>query len=369
MKKLFVLALCGLFAAGAAEAKTYYVDASRPNNNGNGLKASTAKKTIQAAVNLAKDGDTIIVYPGEYAPFKTNNKKIAIKSAKGASKTKIVKTAKVQDIALAQLGKTWTESYVDTKGRKVTYVSAPRSKGKNTTLAGFLLDGKNRPNGGYTLLGISGGTVKSCSIQRLGTGEDGGYEVAVNATLAGCSVLNNHADIADSCVFSRCRILDNDGGRNEDSRFCNCLYAGNKGYGWWGHGAHFAGSVLVNCTIARNFAYRESSEDKVPFSSESKFYNCILRNNYRQTKTWEGKTGSATLHNTDSGNTYSRTYKDNRNPKFVKESSGDYKLAKGSPCINQGTVPAAIKSYVGSVDLAGAKRIHGASIDMGCYEY
>jgi hypothetical protein len=365
MKKLLLLALCALFAAGAAEAKTYYVDASRPNNNGNGLKPATAKKTIQAAVNLAQKGDTILVQPGEYAPFKTNNKKITIKSVKGASKTKIVKTAAQKDMALAQLGKAYVLTYQGSDGPE-TYSSIPYTKGKDTVLAGFLLDGKNRSNGYCDLIGVSGGTVKSCSIQRLGKNDDGIWlepVAAADATLTACTILGNHATLAETCVFSRCRLADNQSKAGSyypavsESRLCNCLVAGNRYRGTSGRAALFEDSTLVNCTIAKN----RTTSGQAPFTRKSKYYNCILRNNWR---------GSGnTVHNTDSGNTYGRTFQDNRNPKFVKESSGDYKLAKGSPCINQGTVPAAIKSYVGSTDLAGKKRINGASIDMGCYEY
>ena len=74
IKFAFAAVLCALFVV-QAEARTLYVDAKRPNNKGNGLKGSTAKKTIQAAINISKTGDTIVVAPGSYAPIKTNNKK------------------------------------------------------------------------------------------------------------------------------------------------------------------------------------------------------------------------------------------------------------------------------------------------------
>jgi hypothetical protein len=363
MKKLFTLALCALFAATAAEAKTYYVNASRPNNNGNGLKPATAKKTIQAAINLAQDGDTILVYPGEYTPIKTNNKKITIKSVKGAAQTKIVKTATQVDIALAQLGKTYTITYQDSGGTE-TYSSAPRSKGKNTTLAGFLLDGKNRSNGYNWLIGFSGGTIKGCSIQHMGKISDewDGTRVALNATLYGCAILNNNIAIAEESILTRCRIANNQSKNYmpsafSGSRLCNCLLTGNRYRGTDWTAALFDATTLINCTIVGN----RTGSYYAPFSRKSKYFNCILRNNWRG----DGKT----VHNTDSGNSYSRTYKDNRNPKFVNEAGGNYKLAKGSPCFDQGTVPAAIKSYVGTVDLGGTKRIRGKAIDMGCYEY
>jgi len=47
-------------------ATTYYVDASRPNDTGNGLSLATAKKTLNAAVNLMAGGDTLLVKAGTY---------------------------------------------------------------------------------------------------------------------------------------------------------------------------------------------------------------------------------------------------------------------------------------------------------------
>ncbi len=82
MKKLIILAFCALFAIHSAEARTLYVNASRPNNKGNGLKLKTAKKTIQAAVNIAKKGDTILVYPGTYSPIKEGGSQTFSESSK-----------------------------------------------------------------------------------------------------------------------------------------------------------------------------------------------------------------------------------------------------------------------------------------------
>ena len=222
MKKLLLLALCALLAANAG-ARTLYVDASRPNNSGNGLSRAKAKKTIQAAINVAQAGDTILVYPGKYAPIKANNKKIVIKSVSGAAKTMIVKPkVSAGTIALAQLGKSWKYTYVSTggsagevKGRTYTASSYPISDGKKTTLAGFLLDGLYR--GGDYVVGVSGGTVKSCTIQRIG-GESDGVPgcAAVYASLTGCKIQSNRYvgsafGIVSDCTLHRCKITKNRG--------------------------------------------------------------------------------------------------------------------------------------------------------------
>ena len=374
MKKLLVLLFCLAFAAAAADARTLYVDASRPNNNGNGLKLSTAKKTIQAAINIANAGDTILVYPGLYAPIKTNDKKITIKSVKGASTTRIARPVKPLDRALAQLGKTYT-----IKTTSGTRSSAPLSKGSNTWLVGFLLDGLYRSNEWYTLVGLSGGKAKSCIIQRLGAttvettgGSTQSYNdcatAAAHARLVSCIVRNNKymssgSGLLLSCTLERCKIQDNSGlyGWGEGVRsiagckLYNCLLAGNSV-----DSPLFTSSEFLNCTIVANKLRHKAKATK--FSVKSKYWNCILRNNYsrRGTQSWA-------LHNVDAGNTYSRTT--TANPKFANYAKGDYRLLKGSVCIDKGALTDAQKKLAGTVDLGGGKRIKGKAVDQGCYEY
>ncbi len=292
-KFAFAAALCALFAV-QAEARTLYVDARRPNNKGNGYTAKTAKKTIQAAINKAKSGDVIVVAPGSYAPIKTNNKKIKIVALKGASKTKIVKPAKLdQKVALAQLGKSYTV-YIGSSG---TGSSGIWTKGARSTLEGFLLDGMNRAVGSFgELIGVSGGNVKFCVLQRLGkkyADTFGGFasfdyaSVAVNSKLTDCNIRKNKADIAPSeysavgsavtgSTFLRCSVSDNEGdyeGFGSGSSLINCLLVGNTT-----RYELFDKATLLNCTVVKNDIVGRYEDLK--FSSASKYYNCILWNNY-----------------------------------------------------------------------------------------
>jgi len=65
----------------------YYVDASCPDDNGDGKSWATAKQTIQAAIDSAVAGNTIIVTNGTYTPISTSNKSIHIQSVNGAEWT------------------------------------------------------------------------------------------------------------------------------------------------------------------------------------------------------------------------------------------------------------------------------------------
>ena len=387
MRKTFAILLCALFAATAAEARTLYVNANRPNNNGNGLKPSTAKKTLQAAINIAREGDTILVLPGSYSAIKTDNRKIAITSFKGASKTRIVfKPNKTNPVAIARLGATYTveDSYGTSRS------SDPRTKGKKTRLTGFLLDGRNLYNNGAPLYGVCGGTVRNCSIQRLGTNPRAlmAYSAAAaDATLKNCTILKNYTDIAYKSVLNRCRIAGNMSETSPSqamvsgSRLCNCLLAGNAFLCAFDSDAFASSSVFVNCTLVKNAVFadaREDFKDGPHPAVRCKYYNCILRDNFLCDATWsldrrdwwlDPGIDTVVCNVESSKNDYVRTYRDNRNPKFADEAGGDCRLKKGSPCINQGVLNMTLWKWLGTLDLAGKKRIHGKAIDMGCYEY
>lgn len=66
MKKLTTLLLTIALYLGLSAQTNYYVDASRPDNSGDGLSWATAKKTNQAAVDLTSDGDVVNVNDGTY---------------------------------------------------------------------------------------------------------------------------------------------------------------------------------------------------------------------------------------------------------------------------------------------------------------
>ena len=448
MKRLLTIALSALFAIHAVEARTLYVNASRPNNKGSGLSLKTAKKTIQAAVKIAKKGDTILVYPGTYAPIKTNNKKITIKSVKGKGKTKIVKPKKDgQVVALVSLGKSLGYEYEPSSGLQIASI---KTKGSKSTLTGFLIDGMNRALGSYgRVIGITGGKAESCIIQNIGRkyiASDGwkpGHDdstVVDGSSLTDCTLKNNKAytfvapggTVTARTKFLRCKIVGNDcdSGIGNGSVLYNCLVIANTFVD-----EALTGSTLVNCTVSDNvvdqwdWSRYGSDPDPMLFSSSTKYYNCVLWNNYvrptdeveyvqycdsedryigyRQggsetcyiivpddeygTKevpmteaeieqyypgytVWDRDTEQVpgtkkVIHNVDAGNTYKNTDKTNKNPKFANAAKGNYKLKKGSYAINSGKLTASQKKLVGTKDLAGKKRIRGKAIDRGCYEY
>ena len=65
MKRVAMIALTTAFT-GAACAATVYVDSAREDDSGDGQGWSTAKKTIQAAIDIAGENDTVLIKAGTY---------------------------------------------------------------------------------------------------------------------------------------------------------------------------------------------------------------------------------------------------------------------------------------------------------------
>ena len=256
MKRILLLVI-GAMISLPVGARTLYVDASRPNNNGNGLKTTTAKKTIQAAVNAARAGDTIIVLGGTYAPITTKNKKITIKAKSGAARTKILYSGtKKANSAVVKLGKTWTKrtAYPDGNGnvKYVTESSGGETKGTSTKVSGFTIDGTKRGVDKWdNIFGVSGGTLKSCIVQNVS-----GNRTVCRANLTDCTLRDNGYLLIERSSLSRCKIQSNTGnskyGKSASSTFANCLLAGNDT-------VPIKGCTFANCTVAENTAFTMSS--------------------------------------------------------------------------------------------------------------
>ena len=96
MKKLTMAAMFALAAfALQVSAKTYYVkadggeDVDPKVDKQAGLSEGAAFATIQFAIDNVAAGSTILVYPGEYEPIVSNNKKLTIKAVEGPAETSI----------------------------------------------------------------------------------------------------------------------------------------------------------------------------------------------------------------------------------------------------------------------------------------
>ncbi|NLF62496.1 MAG: hypothetical protein GX574_15255, partial [Lentisphaerae bacterium] len=289
---------------------TWHVDASRPDDDGDGRSWENAKQSIQAAIDAAEDGDTILVADGTYSPIASANKAIIIRSVNGAEKT-----------------------IIDGGGVERCATLDDDNSERMTALEGFTLqNGYAEEDGG----GAHGGTLNNCTLTGNSADYGGG---AHNCILTNCTLTGNSADEFGGGAF--------------DCTLTNCILAGNS--------ASFSGGgacrgTLTNCTLAGN----QADEGGGVWGCE--LYNCIA---------W-GNSAPEAANYAYSSFMYSCTaplpaeggWNISDYPRFVDAENGDYRLRSGSPCVDAGS-----NDYVEvETDLAGNPRIGNNTVDMGAYE-
>lgn len=289
----------------------WFVDAAAGNDDADGSDWDMAKRTLQAAIDEAVDGETIYVEAGTYAPISTDNKRVRIESLYGAEAT-----------------------ILDGGGTNRCATLAPVGIQTNSVLVGFsLLDGQSQKNGG----GSYGGTLDSCVISNCVAGKNSAYAYgggAYGGALNNCLVAFNLATASYGAV----------GGGAYRTRLRSCTIARNTAKGASGYA--YGGGVYGDSYSAYNTIVWGNEVDapnaENPNALHAYLYSCCTDDTayYRQ---------GGTITN---------------DPQFVDADAGNFRLKACSPCLNAGN-----DSYVqGEMDLDWADRIQGARVDMGCYE-
>ena len=188
-----------------------FVSNSFGNDSFSGRSWSSAKRTIQAAIDTASAGDTILVADGTYGPIATDNKAIVIRSVNGAEST-IIDGGHSSGCA------------------RLTYIDqATNGDGYDTVLIGFTLqNGKSGEFGG-----VWGGTLQDCIIRN-------NYIPSSNLGIGSG---------ARTSELHNCLVVENEDSGVIHSRTYNCTIVNNGDYGCWdgyayncivyGHGNNF----------------------------------------------------------------------------------------------------------------------------------
>jgi len=221
-------------------ASQYYVDTARPDDNGNGKSWLTAKKTIQAAINIADDYDIITVAPGVYTGSSNSDL-----DPLGLSLT--IRSTNPDDWDIV------SQTIIDPNATK----SEPhrgfyifRGEDPNCVISGFTI------RNGYS--GGQGGAI---------------YCLDSNPTIKNCLIYQNNAETygggifcywSDPLIFN-CVLRNNSAGLNgggieawyANPTVKNCLLIDNHADSGKGGGFDCYNSPLVhliNCTLVRNTA-------------------------------------------------------------------------------------------------------------------
>jgi hypothetical protein len=274
---------------------------------------ATAATNIQAAVDVALEGETVWVANGIYAAGSravgtTTNRvavtnAVTVRSLNGPGVTRIQGTAGVRGVYLVDGA--WLVGVTVTNG------------------------GSYAINGG----GVYGGSLSNCTLAGNNAALGGG---AYTSRLYQCTLTGNAAPGGGGGAFG-CVLQ-------------NCLLVGNTA----DNGGGSVLSTLYNCTMVDNTGDAGSSY-------YCTLYNCITTGN------GNGDGTSVRLYSLGTDYVGDGVGNLDADPLFVDATHGDYRLRHDSPCLNAGTNGA---WTVGAVDLDGQLRVYpaGGRADMGAYE-
>ena len=139
--------------------------------------------TIQEGIDVASDGDTILVGPGTYIENIIINKNIILKSVQGAEATIIDGNNNGTVVMINQHSTSEYYGYPDIHA--------------DVVLDGFTIQGGNStetdiPSGGI-VIGVSNSIIKNCKIIN-NTSNDGGGAFAEGGSFIDCVVMNNSSN-------------------------------------------------------------------------------------------------------------------------------------------------------------------------------
>ena len=280
---------------------------------------------IQAAIDAAFDGDTIVVADSTYKGIGNRDidfkgKAITVRSENGPGNCIIDCNGTAQD------------------NHRGFYFHSGED-------ADSILDGFTIKNGYYYdgALAIGGGIF--CLNE------------STEPTIRNCIVTDNEASHGGGIGCYR-----------GDPRIMNCVIMKNSAGSHYGGGFYLWDSSLPNitgCTIADNSANHGGGAIYSGYNSDPEIANSIIWNNSSSSGADEID-GSATVSYSDVKGTYSGTGNINTDPCFIDPSNDDYHLYNNSPCIDAGDP--CYSPYPDELDIDGQLRLMGDSVDMGSDE-
>jgi hypothetical protein len=377
--------------------------------------------TIQAAINAATTGYTVLVAPGTYTEnINFLGKAITVTSANGPATTIIdggaidtVVTFKSGETAQSVLnGFTITNGFSQFTSPSGNFASGGGifvSNASPTITSNIITKNKGCDGDGISITQgsplIQGNTI-TLNVQAACSGGNGGGGIGIlgasTSQILGNTIANNinfasgggiSMNGAGTPLIQNNTISGNSGGNSgggiaminssAPQIIQNVIIANQASQGggvFWEVPAESPGIFLLNNTILDNNASEGSEIDAGVFAGQALENNIIV-----------GQSGTAAVYCANINNVVPPVFTTNDvfnsngsaygsscgtatgtggnisvDPLFVNPSAGNFHLQPGSPAINAGTTGVA---QLPATDFAGNSRIVGTTIDLGAYEY
>lgn len=396
---LFHLALVVLLGAGGfaqAAIDTHYVATNGLHQTPFTSGWAGAATNIQAAIDAAGVGDTVLVRAGVYeaggkVPVASYAGKAMTSSARVVVDKALILRSESGDPADTIIKGTWNPVSTNGPGAvRCIYLAA------SSSLIGFTLThGATVTNtatgclwdtaGGGVLAYNLTPAISNCVITGNAAGFNGGggyngqyFDCLFTENMQSAAIAATGGGGVRSATLYQCTLTRNfangseGGGGANSATLYNCLLTGNQSRNRGG-GADTCN--LRNCTVARN------SSPNGGGVSYGTLHNCIVQENYSSINTtlsnW-AYLGTAARWSTNScltpvaglvgaGNiTDVPMFCESGTGYGLNNQPGDYRLTRGSLCIDKGVRQTWMNR---ARDLDGHKRISGTSVDLGAYEF